>query len=162
MIINTSSTKEGYSTVAQAIDLKEYNNDIPPLEKLFECTAAINRIQGTLYIQVHYDGIVRMQCARCLETYNQSLVGDCRLIIQERPGCFGPAEEDEATDYYFDTEHTLVDISGFIFDEIMTSLPMMPLCDSDCKGISMSNANPEDEQNTYDPRWEALRKLKKR
>jgi uncharacterized protein len=94
--------------------------------------------------------------------YHQIISGDFMLILQERDGHFGPAKEDETADFYFDPVHSQIDISPFIYDEIMISLPLKPLCKIDCKGIVVNAGKKARRESEYDPRWEALRTLKEK
>jgi uncharacterized protein len=99
------------------------------------------------------------------------LKGETRLIVRERPGFNGVAVNDEGADFYFDTRNDQVDLSPAIYDEIMTNLPLKPLCRTDCKGIPVEGVVFEyDDEVTnskkkvadeIDPRWEALKRLKK-
>ena len=83
-------------------------------------------------------------------------------MVQEEEGRYGPAGDEEAADFFFDTGHRSVDLSPVIYDEVLTSLPLKPLCNESCKGIiTAEGAEKELDGQTYDPRWEALLKLKK-
>ena len=90
------------------------------------------------------------------------------MILKKQEGRHGAAEEGETADLYFDSQHSLIDLSPVIYDEIMTSLPLKPLCADTCKGIVFElkddklSASEENKQGECDPRWEALRKLQKK
>jgi uncharacterized protein len=162
MILDTNSIKEGHSVIQQLSDLEIVKDDLPPLTEKVACNVIIDRSGATLYIQVEFNGGLELQCARCLSVYRQPISGDFRLILEEREGHHGPAGEDETANYYFDTSHSQVDISSFIYDEIMTSLPIKPLCDIECKGIVLNATEKIQSESESDPRWDALRKLKKK
>jgi len=161
MIIDTNSIKPGHSVVTQLDGMDAFVDSLPPLEKKVACTAEIDRMSTSLFIQLHFDGLFTQCCSRCLENYAQQVSGDCRVILEERPGFSGPAAEDAAADFYFNDDSTQIDISTFIFDEIMTSLPLKPLCSNECNGVEHVVPKVEARQETCDPRWEALKKLKK-
>jgi uncharacterized metal-binding protein YceD (DUF177 family) len=94
-----------------------------------------------------------------------------RVIIKEEEGKHGASLEDDGTDFFFDVNHEVVDISSAVYDEIMTALPLKPLCSQDCRGIefsgggvsfeSVTSVDGGDNEKPVDPRWEALKKLKK-
>jgi len=162
MIIDTSSIKEGSTFLEQSTTLDAFMESLPPLIGKIECTAMINRIRMSIFIQLQYRGVLRLQCARCLKDYEQTVSGECRVILEERSGFSGPATEEDTPDFYFDNEHTQVDISASLFDEIMISLPLMPLCSELCRGVDVKRNADIVDSEPYDPRWEALNKLKKK
>jgi uncharacterized protein len=54
-----------------------------------------------------------------------------------------------------------VDISSAVYDEIMTALPLKPLCSEDCRGVEFGgDGGGSGKGDAVDPRWEALRRLK--
>lgn len=161
MIIDTNSVKPGHSVVYQSISMDAFLDSLPPLEKKVSCTAEIDRMSTAIFVQLHFEGVFTLSCARCLEEYSQSVTGDCRVILEERSGVSGAAREDDTADFYFNDDAMLVDISPYIFDEIMTSIPLMPLCGTECRGVERAESKAEQVQETYDPRWDALKKLKK-
>jgi len=86
--------------------------------------------------------------------------GALRLVIKEQAGKFGQSLDDETADFFFDARHRELDLSPAIYEEIMTALPLKPLCRESCKGIDLGAGRREEEP--VDPRWEALKKLRKR
>lgn len=162
MIIDTSSIKDGCTTINRSTALEEYQSSLPLMRGKVECEAVINRVQSSLFIQLHFTGVFSLQCSRCLNNYNQDVVSDCRLILEERSGCCGVADEADVADYYFNEEQAQVDISAYIFDEIMTSFPLMPLCSDLCKGIQPKVSRKDAGDDKCDPRWDALRKLREK
>ena len=161
MVIDTNNIKPGHSVVTQTTTLGEFQESLPPLETGVVCTAEIDRMSTALYVQLHFEGTFTLSCARCLKGYSQNVSGDCRVILEEKPGCSGPANDDGTADYYFNDDEATVDISAFVFDEVMTSIPLMPLCSSTCTGIEVKKAKNTQEEEMCDPRWDALKKLKR-
>jgi uncharacterized protein len=160
MIVDSNSIPEGHSIIQQQSDLETVKNDLPPLTEKVAGNLIIDRRGATLYIQVQFNGRFDLECARCLSVYHQPISGDFRLILEEREGHSGPAGENETANFYFDASHPQIDISPFIYEEIMTSLPIKPLCDLNCKGIVVNTTNTKHNESWGDPRWDALRKLK--
>lgn len=159
MILDTVNIQDGHSVIEQTTDLAEVKDNLPPQAKPVSCTATIDRIGPALYIQLTFIAYFILPCARCLEEYKETIQGDFRMILQEKEGSHGSAPEDDTADFYFDSEHTQVDISPLIFDEIMTALPLKPLCKQDCKGIEFVQSVKKTDEKEPDPRWEALKKL---
>ncbi|MCU0609227.1 MAG: DUF177 domain-containing protein [Chitinispirillaceae bacterium] len=71
------------------------------------------------------------------------------------------ADEDDAV-FYYSCRNPQVDLGSAIYDEIMISLPMKPLCKETCEGIQIGAAGVSvtGSSEAIDPRWEALKKLK--
>ncbi|MBN1577320.1 MAG: DUF177 domain-containing protein [Chitinispirillaceae bacterium] len=164
MILNACIIHEGHSTIRQSSDLESVRDDLPPFSDNVECCAELDRNHATIYARIHFSGLFEQQCARCLTKYKHPVSGDIGLILQERKGRQGAAREGETADFYFNSRHSQVDISSAIYDEIMTSLPLKPLCAETCQGIMPEQKRDDlsvqkNTQRDYDPRWEALRKL---
>lgn len=165
MILDTSSIQQGSSTLRQLTGLESVKERMPPLSEKIDCVADVDRSGPTIVVHLRFQGHVDQECARCLSTYQHPVEGDLRLILQECDGRHGPAEEGDTADFYFNTKDFLVDISPLIFDEIMVSLPLKPLCDNECRGIDPgagAEVGSDMEQDSFDPRWEALRKIQRK
>ncbi|MBN1306711.1 MAG: DUF177 domain-containing protein [Chitinispirillaceae bacterium] len=165
MILDACSIHEGHSTIRQLSDLKSAGDNVPPFSGAVECRAEVDRNHATIYARIHFSGLFEQQCARCLTKYNHPVSGDIRLILQEQEGRRGAAREGETADFYFNSRDCRVDVSSAIYDEIMTALPLKPLCSEACPGIVVEQKRHDrsaqrSAQREYDPRWEALRKLR--
>ena len=161
MILDTGSVRDGHSIVRQAADLASVRENLPPFGETIDCEATIDRTGPVLYIQLRFDGVFEQECARCLEPFGYPVRATLTLVLQEEEGRFGPAADEETADFYFDTAHQSVDISPVIYDEVMTSLPLKPLCSETCTGIVPAGKKEKAVEQAYDPRWEALLKLKR-
>jgi uncharacterized protein len=88
-------------------------------------------------------------------------------VLQEKtPSDDRNALPEEEVDLFFSDSTDTVDISPLIFDEIVVSLPMKPLCSEQCTGIATGNVSEVNVDyghgpKAVDPRWEVLKKLKK-
>ena len=167
MVLDARIIRQGHSTIRQSSDLEAVRNDLPPFSDKIECYAEIDRTGPTIYARIQFKGMFELQCARCLEKFQHPVSGDIRLILKEQEGRQGATQEGDIVDLYFDSQHSLVDVSPAIYDEIMTSLPLKPLCVDTCKGIVFKHKDDnlsasEGCERECDPRWEALRKLQKK
>jgi uncharacterized protein len=160
MILDSDKIPEGHSVVSQAIDLAAFKEDLPPFSGPISCEAAIDRSGGTLYIQLRFGGRFKLECSRCLESFDFPIEGQVRLSVREEAGKSGPALDDESVDFFYDTRHHEIDLSPAIYEEIMTALPMKPLCRENCPGIETGGDHTGEQ--AVDPRWEALKKLHRR
>ncbi|SHH01794.1 uncharacterized protein SAMN02745221_01491 [Thermosyntropha lipolytica DSM 11003] len=105
-------------------------------------------------------GVV-FECARCLEEF----IFPVNIELN-----FNIADTVYRNDF---TEEEVVfvsgdelDITSYLEEEILLSLPMQPLCDENCQGLCAgcgANLNLEScrcSEKEIDPRWEKLKQLK--
>ena len=108
------------------------------------------------------------QCARCLETFPMEVSGQFLFVVMRLTlGMAIPEGEDEAGEgdrefIYVQHDATSLDITDFVRDAIILSLPMRVLCGEDCKGLCGVCGNNRNEREcgcasgATDPRWQAL------
>jgi uncharacterized metal-binding protein YceD (DUF177 family) len=65
---------------------------------------------------------------------------------------------DDSQEFCWDDQHTEINLGQAIYDELMTGLPMKPLCREECPGVDVDPGVVAPDK-PVDPRWEALRKL---
>ncbi len=128
----------------------------------------VTRIEGgyALEGQLAYRGM--LECSRCLEPYPFEADEEFSLVFYKRAA--GQPEEvslaKEELDVYFYDEPA-VPVSPIVEERIQMAVPMKPLCREDCRGLCVHcgrDLNAGDcgcTARPIDPRWEALRELKK-
>jgi uncharacterized protein len=133
----------------------------PRFAKGLECRLDIDRTQHELVIRVDYRGDVVLSCARCLNEFPMAVAGRCVVIARssESRGKTGYLDDD-SSEYCYDDEEQKVDLAQALFDEVMTALPMKPLCSERCPGVDAEDDGVVAGGGEIDPRWEALRKLR--
>ena len=161
MVIDIRLVPDGHSEIERETRLEGFEGDLPPLAEAVRCRGQIDRLGDTIAVSLRFEGAFEMECARCLEGYRQPVDGDLRIIIKEEHGRYGPSLDDDGVDFYFDINHEIVDVSSAIYDEIMTALPLKPLCSEGCEGIKVEPGAPASGgEKPVDPRWAELMKLK--
>jgi len=110
----------------------------------------------------------KLECSRCLAAYPFAADENFSLVLYKRE----PGEPDELQldkddlDVYFFEEAEL-SVRPIVEERIQMAVPMKPLCKEDCLGLcptcgeDLNQGNCECREETIDPRWEALSKLKK-
>jgi uncharacterized protein len=100
------------------------------------------------------------QCARCLiETTEPVLAGIRELFAYPDSATAATTEEDEISRVVDDR----IDLEQVVRDEVVTALPMAPLCRPDCRGLCvdcggrLDDLEPDHSHEILDPRWAALR-----
>ncbi len=168
MILSIREIPEGHSKIAQECTLESIKNDLPPMLGKGICQGEINRIGDDIFANLEFEGTFMLQCARCLEDFNSKIKANVRIVIKETTGKHGKAEAQEQIDFFYDSSYDTLDVSSAFYDEIMVEIPIMPLCSEDCKGVEVNDKDinvdsfkKKKNEGEIDPRWEALRKLKK-
>lgn len=105
------------------------------------------------------DGYVVVPCDRCLAEMEYPVKGTERLIVK-----FGQERKEETEEILIIPEtESHIDISEFIYEYIMLLLPyrrVHPEGDESCNN-EVSNKLDQYAAPEHDPRWEALKELKK-
>jgi uncharacterized protein len=158
MVLDVQTIPPGRSAVARETELEAYKADLPPLSGKISCEADVDRMGQFLQVHLRFKGVLSLECSRCVGVFAYPVSGALRLVIKEQPGRHGPSQDDETVDFYFDSRHPEVDLGSAIYEEIMTSLPIKPLCSEECRGIEVADAVSVTKE--VDPRWEALKKIR--
>jgi uncharacterized metal-binding protein YceD (DUF177 family) len=119
-----------------------------------------------LVFDFHHNGSAHVACDRCLAEIPQKVEGSNKLIVK-----FGDeVEDDNEMIITLPEAEYEIDLAPFIYDYIMLSFPWKMDCtgmkenEKPCdqevlKKIAQMQEN-NDDKNTGDPRWDALKKLK--
>lgn len=113
-------------------------------------------------LQFTLQGEVMLACDRCLSDLTLPVDAENTLYIR-----LGDHAEEESEDVILmpDTEYQ-IDVSNFIHEFIVLSLPMRKVHGEDdaegssCDPDMLSRLNEHPQSDDIDPRWEALKKLK--
>lgn len=107
------------------------------------------RTNRSILVVAALETSVTCSCSRCLESYLQplsiSLEEEFLPTVDVATGAPAPAEEDQDGSFTIDRNHTL-DLLEAVRQYAIASLPMKPLCQSDCPGICpQCGANRKDQ-----------------
>ena len=126
---------------------------------------AINLIKDerNLTLITSINGAAEVECDRCLDPLTLPIGLNETFFVKE-------SENDSDDDNVINVskDDIEIDLSNQIFDIVVLSLPMQKIHPNDENGESTCNANQimfmtseEKEDEEIDPRWEALKNLKK-
>ena len=116
--------------------------------------------------RIAYGG--RLECSRCLASYSFQAQENFSLILKKRPAPTGeevPLDSEDLDAYFYDD--SVVSVAAIAEERIQMTVPMKPLCKEDCRGLcplcgeDWNVADCGCALESADPRWEALRRLKK-
>jgi uncharacterized protein len=146
-------------------DVVLIDEEAPRQERVAGTVHFLRTREGVL-VTAHLEGIEREPCSRCLA----EVAVPVRIDFEEeyfpsvdlRTGAPAPAPEDPEA-FRIDAEHTL-DLEEAIRQWWTGSVPMQPLCRTDCRGLCSRcgrdlNQGPCACRPEEDERWSPLRKL---
>ena len=110
---------------------------------------------------------VRVECARCLETFAQEIATPVDFIVcakETHQTQSGDGADDE--DYvFFEGGSTVADLTPLVRQAVVLEVPMMPLCSEECQGLcpkcgtNLNHGSCDCRDEAVDERWEALKGL---
>lgn len=162
MLLTIRKIPEGHSVLSQSVPVSGEKAEGLAIAGDVSCKGEIDRLQSQIHIRLAYECVVNAQCSRCLAPVQCPVAGEFRIVMQEKSRV--PARNalpEEEVDLFFSDADDTVDLAPLIFEEILVSLPMKPLCSESCRGIQVGSGSAVsvEYETTVDPRWEALKKL---
>jgi uncharacterized protein len=100
------------------------------------------------------------ECARCLDEIVRPVGADLRELYAYPGSVTAQTTEDDEIPIIVDE---LIDLEPLVRDEIVTQMPLAPLCRPDCPGLCsicgehLADLEPGHNHEILDPRWAALR-----
>ena len=136
MRIGATAVPEGHSMVTGTVTVDSGKSDDVRSIDPVACRAEIDRIQSRIQIRLFYQGKAELVCARCLESFSMPVNGETTVIatFTSEQGIH-LIDDEEYGGECIDRENHEIDLSAIIRDELLTALPMMPLCSEQCAGI---------------------------
>ncbi len=164
MLINIKDIPKGHTVIEQDVSMTEEQIEDTGFVGNVFCHAEIDSIQFQIYIHVSYTCKVKQECSRCLKEIEFPVKGEFDIVLQDRNSP-DKIEGDDADsfDYYFSERDAEIDIRQSLYEEVVVNLPIKPLCKTDCRGVTDYKKKDSDNgaEEVIDPRWEALKKIKK-
>ncbi|WP_420122449.1 YceD family protein [Nakamurella sp.] len=100
------------------------------------------------------------QCARCLIEVTEPVVAGIRELFAFPDSATAATTDEDEIPLVVDDR---IDLEQVVRDEVVTALPMAPLCRPDCRGLCiecggrLDDLEPDHSHEILDPRWAALR-----
>ena len=128
-------------------------------------SGSIRKASGFYELTIHTTGTVQVPCDRCLDMMAQPIEADLSATVK-----LGTSTQDTDDDIIWVNERDgLLDIAWPIYESIALAVPIQHVHQpGDCnvlmseklKQLSAARSSDADAQETIDPRWQALTKLK--
>lgn len=149
----------------EVIPVEEF---LPGLETLTPIRGRVRVTHRGNYLEVsaRAEAIMTLTCHRCLQQYNHRLVvNNSELIwldVAANQSEALPLEREVALEDLVETlpPQGYFDPGEWLYQQMCLAIPQQQLCDSNCSGIQVSEANNHPEPLT-DRRWASLEALKK-
>ncbi len=120
-------------------------------------------------LRLNLTTVATLTCSRCLNEFPFPIAADTRFTFFRPPAGSRLGREAQA-DVDDEESATLegdeIDLSSVIYEQIVLSFPMKPLCHEGCKGLCSQCGVDRNVENCHcaatnsDPRWETLGRLK--
>jgi len=164
------------------IDLKALTEDTTPLEwqldsQFFQSledaqvqngslhvSGSIRKAVGFFELLLHTEGTVQVPCDRCLDMMDQPIEANLRLVVK-----LGPEYQEEDDIITVDENEGVLQTAWFIYESIVLAVPIQHVHQpGECNDAMMrvleehsaARSSDADAEETIDPRWDALKKLK--
>ena len=133
--------------------------------------AVLHKGSGAMQLDLDLDGIVSVECGRCLEEYSLPIDVQKHLLIRmvEKPS----REDDDDDSIHIGLSDHEIDLKEHLYDFLTLEVPYLPLhednedgtpgCNPEVLKLITNRTEPSSEPKPEEPtndRWEALRKLK--
>ena len=139
--------------------------DAPDVQRgeLQSCLS-INRTDDFFELNFHTEGVVHIPCDICLDDMDQNIESDDRLTVK-----FGEDYSEDDDLVTVAENEGILDVSWFIYEFIDLNIPIKHVhapgkCNPAMIEMLQQNSaarSGEEEEESIDPRWAALLKLKK-
>ncbi|MDR0513865.1 MAG: DUF177 domain-containing protein [Coriobacteriaceae bacterium] len=89
---------------------------------------------GAILMTGTVEGCAKTACARCLESFDMRLVGEVEgyFLLGQDDSAPHDREEDE---FEVLPDDRVIELASYLKAAILLELPLIPLCDQDCKGL---------------------------
>lgn len=118
----------------EEVRLKKVDKEHPDLVRLDPVKVRITawRDQGLFHVQGEQSAKAFFHCARCLSTFEKTLSADWHQVFTDDESRVDPEGEEEIQWVLTDQP---MDLTPYIREAVLLSLPFAPLCREECKGL---------------------------
>ena len=128
MVIEIGKTPEG----ERVLEMQASFSDTVLAGNRFPLILKTKRERSKISCRAKYKTQIICECSRCLKEFQYEIENEiCFFVDHESQNC----DYDEFDFYVYNGGNDKIDFSQTIYDDIMTQIPMKPLCRNDCEGI---------------------------
>jgi uncharacterized protein len=159
MIISIKELTEDLSVLEQDVVFTSDQVDNSHVSGAVAVKANISHLSDKFYFDISFSCEIERVCGRCTKEYLQEVSGKLTLFLQEKGSDVEDDFDGEIVFYSYDDDE--VDLREAVYEQILLETPIAELCQEDCKGLAQKQIVEDEEEESIDPRWAALKKLKK-
>jgi uncharacterized protein len=171
MVVDVTKLEEAVMPFSFRAEAEELDLDTPNYRVIgaVNVTGEVERHIATVGVKGNVRGVVEIDCTRCLQPVEQSLSIDFDVEYLTEGG-FGSDGEHEVHTSDLETDElpgNSLDLKHLAREQILLNVPEQFFCRENCKGLCEKcgeNLNLVDcncSEDEVDPRWAALKDLKK-
>ena len=145
--------------------LKPFNDSVLEV-KAIGAELAIQRAGQEFFCQGRVNARLKLECARCLGSFERALEGTTDFIICSEVEASEHLKAGDGEDYVvFAGNNLLVDMTEQVRQVLALELSLKPICSENCKGLCPSCGTDLNRQNcscrreNTDPRWDGLKEV---
>ena len=167
--VSEQNNRVEFECNADIIDIKEEEFTLDGTVKV---TVNLNESGELVYARGRIAASVALECVRCLDSFQKDVDEEFSFVVKRLkqgepfPDNSVETEEiDEEDIIFLSHDQKALDITEFVRDALLLSIPTKPLCGKKCKGLCTlcgQNLNIKDcrcSQQNVDPRWQSLKDL---
>lgn len=162
MKIKISNLSDGTHNFLFTGELGEIGLAEPFIEK-YRLSLEMDKSAHQIHLRVLLEVKAELSCDKCTKSYQEDVPVEFEMVY-----LFGeePVDDVEPNVVYLPYTADSIDISDEIYDFAYLSVPMRKVCEEACKGlcphcgIDLNEGNCDCTDDSVDPRWEPLLKLK--
>jgi uncharacterized protein len=136
MKLRLNSLSEGRQEIRESLTAAELLVENPPFSHPIAISLQVDKEPQ----EVKIDGLVTttatFECDRCLIEFTQELQGDFHLLVTQATKSLGTASDEDLITISPTTSE--IDLTRYIYDTLILSIPMKKLCDPACRGLCPS------------------------
>jgi uncharacterized protein len=153
MVIEIGKIPEGERIWDEVLSLDGDLTSFFALNKSIVITLETQRRRSKISCLVKYKTDVACVCSRCLQEFQYEIESTIRFfVVHESETC----EDDEDFDFYhYKSGNEKIDFTQTVYNDIVTQIPMKPLCRDNCVGIDLEI----EENGNENEQWNVLKKL---
>ena len=126
------------------------------------CDVVLTKTDAMITVDLTIKGAIELECDRSLELFNYPIAVEKEIIYK-----YGDEEKELSEDVFVILKgEQEINISTFLYESISLEVPMKKLHpkfqddSEDDEVVYTSDADEQSQEESTDPRWEALKKLK--
>ena len=163
------SLDEGSVTLEVDADELDISNDEISFDGPVRVILDLNRNDDLVNVSGTVKTTLVLQCSRCLDSFKHGTYGELSFVVRRSKQSestpdvmYKENEIDEDNLIIINHDEKKLDISDFVRDAVLLSVPLKPVCSEQCKGLcpvcgqNLKKLECGCSETRIDPRWQSL------